>query len=430
MLRKRRIGAVYLLSPVGFLFLTVGLCFANFEIWAQSRCGSGSELSDPSSLKKLLTERPHDTQLYVCLGDAEARSDNPSAAMDSYRKAVAADAGNVGAWRGIARLERIALKDDPSNQDLRLQLIEATLHVNPKTDSGEDISLFLKSGPSQKDELKLTAILIAAGKLDDAQTILTKLTQTEPVPVEVGFQLGLILMEKGDYEAAVMDIGRAVQAEPGESRYTLALSEALLRWHHYSTARALLLAVQKNFGALPQFQYDLAYSEYGMQDIEPAMAILSSLVKEHPEYAPALFLLGDCYALKGDLTRGKQLLLDAIRSDSSKPVYYGSLVEVERHQGDIREALATARKGLALDPDDAKLILESALCHEEVGEYASAQQLLERLVQLQPNDLTAHRILARIYGRTGDAAGAMAERKKLEKLSSTLKSANSSESIP
>ena len=426
---KRGIGAVYFLLPMEIISLIFWLRSGNCTVRAQTRCSGGHELSDPSSLKQSLAKRSHDAHLLVCLGDVDARIGNPLAVMDSYRKALAVDAGNIGAWRGIAALERIALKDDSSNWDLRLQLIEATLHLNPKTELEAQINLFLKSGPSQDEELKLTAILIAAGTLDRAQTILAELTKTEPVPVEAGFQLGLILMEKGDYEAAVMDLGRAVQPEPGKSRYTLALSEALLRWHHYSAAQAFLQAVQKDFGSLPQFQYDLAYSDYGMHDIESAIAIISSLVKEHPEYGSALFLLGDRYVLKGDLTRGKQLFLDAIGADSTKPVHYGSLAKAERHQGDIRESLASAQKGLVLDPDDAKLILESALCHEAMGEFASAQHLIERLVQLQPNNVKAHRALARIYGRTGNAAGAIAERRKLVKLSGTATSTNSTEGI-
>ncbi len=395
---------------------------------AQEHCSNGCELTDPGPLTKALAARPHDAHLLACLGEVYRRRGNDPAAMDFYRKAVVADGRNIDAWLGITTLLRSALEKDPSNEALRLQLIEATLHSGRTADLDGEITLLLESEPPQEEKLKLTATLITAGQLDRAQTILDGLAKAEPVPEEVSFQSGLILMEKGDYESAVMNLGHAAQAEPGESKYSLALADALLRWHHYTTAKAFLQAVEKNFGSIAEFQYDLAYTYYGTHDMQRAVTILSSLIKEHPRYSPALFLLGECYGAMGDLTRGKQFLSDAITADGTKPLYYESLVEVERHQGNCVDSLAMAKKGLALDPDNAELILASALCHEKMGEFASAQHLLERLVQLQPNNLTAHRVLARIYSRTGNKAAAIAESRKLQQLADTPPTINSTKS--
>jgi len=223
-------------------------------------------------------------------------------------------------------------------------------------------------------------------------------------------------MEKEDFENAVIELGLAAKAVPKSSQYTLALSEALLRWHHYSTALTFLQAVRADFGALPQFRYDLAYSYYGLRDLDSAISTLTALLTDQPSYAPARFLLGNCYLAKGDLGLAEKWLRSAVAADRTKSAYYVSLARVKRYQGNVIEALVIVQKGLTVDPADTEALFESALCHETRDELAIAVRELERLVARQPGLAKAHRALARVYGRMGNNAAAQGEQEKLAQL--------------
>jgi len=383
----------------------------------RQQCRTGNSLPKLDALAAAVAAQPKDAELLACLGDVNTRLGRQSAAMDGYAKSVAINPRNTGVWRRLGKLQSRALETDPGNHGLRLALIETIVHTGPDADLEKEINAFVKLS-STEERLELTRILISFGKLDDAQPILIELTNLDPVPVEAWAQLGLILMEKEDFENAVMELGQAAQADPKSSRYCLALSEALLRWHHYSTALEYLQAVKASFGDLPQFQYNLAYSYYGVRELDVAISILNALLKQQPGYAPARFLLGNCYVAKGDLARGEQMLRSAVDADKTKAAYYSSLAQVKRYQGEIAEALLVIHKGLSLDPQNTELIFESALCHESKGDLAIAQDQLEKLVAKQPGLTKAHRALVRVYGRMGNDAAAAVERQKLAQLES------------
>jgi tetratricopeptide (TPR) repeat protein len=381
----------------------------------KKQCRTGSPLPTLNTLTTAITARPEDADLLACLGELNIILGHQSAAIDSFKKSVAIDPDNTAVWSRLVALQRNLLEEDPGNHNLRLRLIEAMLHARPEIDCEKEIDIFLAAASSD-EKLELTGILIRIGKRERAESILVELNNLASVPAEAHAQLGLILMEKEDFENAVLELGLAAQAQPKSSRYALALSEALLRWHHYSTAQAFLQAVKADFAGLPQFQYNLAYSYYGMRDLDSAISILAPLLKQNSKYAPALFLLGNCYVAKGNLTRGGELLAKALDVDKTRPAYYASLAQVRRYQGKTSEALLVVKQGLALDPDNFELIFESALCHESQGDLSTAQDQLEKLVAKQPGLVKAHRALARVYGRMGNGAAAEGERQKLAQL--------------
>jgi tetratricopeptide (TPR) repeat protein len=359
--------------------------------------------------------RPKDAELLSCLGKVSGALGHQTAAIGAYQRSLTINPKNVEAWLRLGALRRDALEADPGNRILRLAFIETILHTAPESDLDKEIDEFLRSS-STDERLELTRVLISNNKLNRAQSILVELTKSDPVPAEARAQLGLILMEKEDFENAVMELGQAAQAEPKSSRYSLALSEALLRWHHYSTALAFLQAVKADFGALPQFQYNLAYSYYGMRDVDSAVSILTALLKQKPAYGQAQFLLGNCYVAKGNLELAEKWLRRAVDADKTRLAYYVSLAQVNRYQGRISEALAVVQRALAIDPEDSEAIFESALCHESRGELQVAQGELERLLAKRPGLAKAHRALARVYGRMGNGAAAEAEQQKLAQL--------------
>ena len=69
-----------------------------------------------------------------------------------------------------------------------------------------------------------------------------------------------------------------------------------------------------------------------------------------------------------------------------------------------------------MNPATAGLILESALCYEQEGNFPKAQALLEQLVAAKPDLAQAHRALARVYGRLGNIAGSEKEEKVLARI--------------
>jgi len=390
-----------------------------------------------NAYKRTLALDPKAGPIWFRLADLYISQHQPQRAIESFRRGLLVDPGNSAANRnyGLLLLQagkfqnaivplRTALKAGPENRGLQLALIEASLHVDKGASATAPIQSFMKSA-TVDDQLQLTSVLIRAQQFDRAQTILDGVNHETPGLPEVHAQKGLILMEREQFEQAATELGQAVLQAPDAARYSLALAEVLLRWHHYATALEFLHGVEPRFGTLPQFRYNVAYSHYGMRQFEPATKIATALLKEHPEFAAADFLLGNCLVAQGYIDGAEEYFQKALQSDPTKPAYYSSLVQLKRNEGKMTEAFDLLKKGLAVAPGDSDLILEAALCHEKQGEFAKAQVLLERIVAQKPASIVAHRVLARVYGRLGNTAKGDNEKRVLAELEAGANAAKS-----
>ena len=106
-----------------------------------------------------------------------------------------------------------------------------------------------------KEELSLAELLLADGQDNAAAEVLRDAAATWPDTAEAHGDLGLLLMRRQQYEAAVSELGRAAQLDPSSAKYSLGLGEALLRWRHDTIALQYLVAVQDRFQQFPLYEF-------------------------------------------------------------------------------------------------------------------------------------------------------------------------------
>jgi tetratricopeptide (TPR) repeat protein len=390
--------------------------------------GSAQQQTAIDECKKALSLNPRAADVWFRLAGIYLSKKKTQQALTSYRNGLAVNPGNVAANKNYAQLLvqagdfgaavkplQIATRGEPRNMQSQLALIEAYLKTGRPDDAAARIEEVLPLSTSQ-DQLELTRILVRMKHVDRAQEVLEGLVKSDSDLAEAHGQLGLLLMEKEQFQGAAWELGRAAQIEPESARYSLGVAEVLLRWHHYSTVLEFLNRVKARFDSLPRFQYDLAYAHYGLRHFEQAVSIATALLNQNATFAPAEFLLGNCQVSLGDLKAAKSHFERALQLDASRPPYYAALAQVRRYEGNETEALAILKTGLALDPQNTEMMFESALCYEAEGKFTDSQAILERLVIVSPALTRAHRLLLRVYGRSGNTAGMQREQAVLAEL--------------
>lgn len=425
---KMMVSVVALIITPVFAVASLGIDPGAAE--ARGECETGNyRLAKPELINEIRI-RPRDPRLWRCLGRAEAELGQIRQSIVAYKKSLLLDPASsiankryglllmkAGEFASAVQPLRTAIESEPNNQELHLALLEVYLRTGKSYDAATEVENLLKSG-STEVQLETTGTLIRNEQLDRAQSILDPLSKVKPDLPDAHAQLGLVLMEKQQFEDAAWELGQAVLLAPDSSRYSMGLAEVLLRWHHYSTAVEFLNGIKVRFEKLSQFQYDLAYANYGIRNWQVGISAATALLKKDPKFPGAEFLLGNCYVSGGNLDAAAAHFARAIQQDRTKTAYYSALAQVKRYQGKIPEALALLAKGLALDPTDHDLIFESALCYEKQGNLAKAEALLEQLVTAKPDLAQAHRALARVYGRLGNIAGSEKEEKVLARIES------------
>lgn len=240
---------------------------------------------------------------------------------------------------------------------------------------------------------------------DAAIAAYRKVLDLQPNDAGAHADLGVLLWDQKQPRAAVSHLRRAVELDPASSNYSLRLAEVLLRAKDYDAALKFLNSVHDRFANLMEYRFEVAWTHYGLQDFADARAEWETLARENPNSARIQFSLGNCDVVLGRLTKAESEYRKAISLQPRNASYYAGLGTVLRRQGKNRidEAMSNLSQSLTLYPT-AEAQVQLALCFEEKSDLERAEKLLEAAVRTQPDLLTAHRVLARVYYRHGKKA--------------------------
>ena len=245
--------------------------------------------------------------------------------------------------------------------------------------------------------------LLRAGKVKQAEALLTSASAADPNSATLHGALGKVLFGEQKYEDAVREFGLAVQGQPDSREYNMLLSEALMGWRHFQVAVDFLHAVQPRFEQYPEFHYDLGFAYYNTNKMNEALAEFKEALRLAPNLDRAEFLLASTLAAQGETAKSAEIFRKLTREHPTRAVYWVTLGEIlgDMSEENYPEALKACRRALALKPTDAHIQYVTATVLLKSGDYPGARPLFERLEKIGPKSLEVHVALAKIYGRMG-----------------------------
>ena len=385
---------------------------------------------------------PQEAPPYFDLGFAYMKASDYEKALEAYRNGLARDPDDVVANQNFAFLLtqngdfRDAIEPlkrlkslQPQDVSARATLIEAYLKAGMKDEGEDEINQLLSAHiATMQEELSLAKLLLADRQGTAAVEVLRQAAATWPDAPEPHGDLGLLLNRGQQYEAAVSELGRAVQLDPNSAEYALGLGEALLRWRHDTVALQYLLAIQTKFGKLPLYEFELGLAYFYLTQFPQALKEFENVAQEQPKSSQIQYLLGGTYQALGDLDKAEDCYRKAIALQPSEASYYLVLASLLKkiHPAELTEPVRLAEKGLTLSPDNEDLKLVLASCYQLQGKLPEAQTLLEGVLASDPNFREAHVALAKVYFRQNR----MEDAEKQESIAAKLEEHKQSEISP
>jgi tetratricopeptide (TPR) repeat protein len=366
-----------------------------------------------ADFQKTLTLAPDDAQSFFNLGLLYGRKNQTAKAVDAYQRGLKLEPNNAPAIQNYALLlmaqgrfreaaaplERLRARE-AGNLPVRLTLIDCYSKAGMKSELAREVQAALElPGLTSSDCLRLAKMLLEDHQRESAGVVLEHAASMTPESAEAHYDLGLLLLDKSEYEGATRELGRAAQLDPTAAPYALRLAESLILWKHYGTALEFLMAVKDRFGSLPDYRYKLGLTYYSLHQFPRAIAQFEEVASEQPQLDTIQFFLGNCYGGVGDLEKAEAHYRRAIEIQPRNASYYTALAQVLRNISDENtdEAIADLEKALSLDASNTQSKHELSLCFIKKADYAKARDLLEQVVAKEPDLTSAHVALAQTY---------------------------------
>lgn len=221
-------------------------------------------------------------------------------------------------------------------------------------------------------------------------------------PDNADYRQGVALIEKGQIQAAIAPLRRAVRAAPQNAQAWKALGVAYASLGEYDTAREPFQQACERNSKLEDACYFLARALYATNRFEASLeALAKALAVDKRPYRVRLAMAQSQEAL-GRAAEAESNFRAAIAlggaGDDKPGVAYGVFLI---RQGRVEESIPPLETVLKRFPDSAAANLEMGRALYQLNRLNKAIELLERAVKLDPASAQAHLLLSRAYFEAG-----------------------------
>jgi len=259
---------------------------------------------------------------------------------------------------------------------------------------------FLDQEPRHPDGWSdLAGQLIRVGQFDEAQSACDASLALDPNHLSARINLGIILMRKDRLGESERHLRQVLEAAPRRMDAQLFLAECLLNRKNLDDAEQVLNAVQ------------------------PGGSSAGS-------YAPLKHLHAELWAILGlallelqRFSRAEEACRAALRIEPSNLRAKANQGSIQMAQGRLLEAERQFRLLVSEHPSDANARLLLITCLARKGDLRLADQEVEVVLQLEPNNSVVHKSLAGIYytlGRWDDYRAEITRYRKIDPTSAYL----------
>lgn len=335
-------------------------------------------------LQSAVREQPSSDVAHANLGAAYFKLQRNKEALEEYKAAARLNSKNPATQQGLGELLLDAGKPDQA---------------------AEAFTAALAGSPGDADlELSLATALVAARKLEPAQTILEKLSDADS-SADVQILLGQIAEAKGIPLDAARHFHRAVELEPTEEHVWILGVEYLRHWT-FDAATAEFESGAKAFPASTRMRLALGASYFGDGKYSRAIPVFAALLdhdKDNQLYAELLGMACNVVTESGKADCATLLTYAHAHPRDAKAGTYAASMLLTETETDVRttEAKGLLQNAIIAAPRFANAQYEMGLLKQQESDWPGSISNLETAVRLKPDLAQAHYRLALAFWRAG-----------------------------
>ena len=258
-----------------------------------------------------------------------------------------------------------------------------------------------------------------AGHLAQAESLYRQILRAQPGNAQVLHLLGLAAYQRGDYQAAIAEIGKAIAENPRQPDYYSNLGLAL---RAHGQPEQAVEAYHNGLQLAPldaDIHNNLGSALHALGRLDEAAASYRAALRMAPDNAAAQFNLGNVLFDQGAYDQAAECFRLALRFMPQDADIHNNLGNALRELGRFDEAMGCYREVLRLQPADAASHYNLGNALRELERFEEAVACYNQAIRLDPKDADTHNNLGnalRELGRLDEAIACYREAIRLDPL--------------
>ena len=210
-------------------------------------------------------------------------------------------------------------------------------------------------------------VLVEKGQIDEAVNFYLKALQIKPDYIDAINNLGIAFLNKGDYNQAVLYFKRALKIDPQKLNARINLANVLFLKSKPDEAISQYRKILEIDNDNADAHYNLAYVLSTQRKLDEAVLLYKETLRIDPEYSKAHYNLGNIYLNQGKTTEAFRHYTEVIKIKPDYVQAYNKLGFILFRQGKFNKAKVLFSKAIQIDPN----YLEAHKNLENLHRYSS-----------------------------------------------------------
>ena len=222
-----------------------------------------------------------------------------------------------------------------------------------------------------------------------------------PSSAKAKFLIGTIYQSQDRLADAARAYGDVLRLNPRATGAQIKLAEVSLALGHPERAIPLASAVIRQLPNDLQARLTLIRAQVAGGQTEAASRAMSALLRAVPNEAPVQATAGSVALARGDHGGARRAFTRALELDAANRDAFGGLILVDLAEKKSDSARARIDQRLAQNPDDPTLLTMAARVYATTGNLQRGEEILKKVITLEPANLQAYGMLGQIYSMQG-----------------------------
>lgn len=286
--------------------------------------------------------------------------------------------------------EPIIVEVENTNQNIAPNVAFAQ-DLRQKLSTG-DIAAALEAFDTMDDSLKndvdllilKASLLISAGKLSDADTLVKSLQAKYPTNKEITELAIMCASARGDTRTQNALVTQILKADPTNPTANIVQGNQYIMGKKYKLARRNFQAALKGEPDNKEALFGLAQMCYYTNDLKNSQKVLARLAKVDPQNPLAYQYMGKLAAETENYKKAAELVKQSIALDDKSYECYIDLGQYERLSGKYKEAEDAWSKAISLNPNYFLGYAYRAGLRDEQGRLQDALSDYNKVIETNP----------------------------------------------